>query len=136
MKQIDGNLALDEEFLDEIEEVDENTAESVVTYYNEYTKNKARKRRKSTEKAKRKLKRLSKISGFPSPVFPCNKTGKYEDEEDKVTHYKKITLAGNKGGVGKFIQRLTNRRVRHMDIEDTLTRNEYRRKYDKWWELF
>lgn len=136
MKQIDGNLALDEEFEAEISEFWDTCENIEVVYNKELDKKRARKRRIFDKKAKNKLKKLSDISGFPSPAFPCNKTGKYEAEADKVTHYKKITLSGNNGGVVKFIQRLTNKRVRHMDIEDTLTRNEYRRKYDKWWELF
>lgn len=135
MKHIDGNLALDENYfgsdsLDVL--ISENEA---VVYNKELDKKKARRRRIFDAKAKNKLKRLSKIGGYPSPAFPVDVNGRYTDDADKIVYYKRIVCSGNNGGVGKWLQRITNKRFRkNTDIAPK--GNGYRRCFDKMWELF
>ena len=82
--------------------------------------------RRSRER-NRRLKRL-----YYKTKNSCRGGAYYDTGKKRYIKY----YISNKSGNSKMLRKLTNKKIRNMDLETKLKGNQYRKTFDYWWTLF
>lgn len=93
-------------------------------------------KRKLEVREKKRHKRISDAINrkfyHPFGYYPVDDRGKYTNEEEEITYYKRYRTTQ----LSKFLKRQSNKKIRHMDIDEALQGGDYKKVYDYWWILY